>query len=122
MRTRRKVIDEIIRLSDECALSRNTEANWLEVFRFLMEDASWIRYSYFLRGLSQFELREIAALMWIGRGDAEVEDWDDLVEEAGRDPYLQGYIIDKSNLGQYLKDAIDKFTAAGINVGWIPTK
>lgn len=109
MRTRRQVIDELIGLSDELTPLGSGGLRFRDALCFSFGDASWERYSYFMKGLSERELQDITAMMWIGRGDADIEEFESLVEEAGLIPELLDYLSGKGrSLGPYLKQAIEK--------------
>ena len=65
----------------------------------------------FVAGLNVEEQTDLLALIWIGRGDYEPEEWDSALAEAeariaARDP---DYMIGDSALPEYLGDGLDAF-------------
>ena len=65
----------------------------------------------FIAGLNVEEQTDLLALIWLGRGDYDIADWDDALEEAeariaARDP---DYMIGDSALPQYLGDGLEAF-------------
>ena len=65
----------------------------------------------FIAGLNVEEQTDLLALIWLGRGDYDIGEWDDALEEAearlaARDP---DYMIGDSALPQYLGDGIEAF-------------
>ena len=65
----------------------------------------------FVAGLNVEEQTDLLALIWLGRGDYDIAEWDDALEEAeariaARDP---DYMIGDSSLPEYLGDGLDAF-------------
>ena len=65
----------------------------------------------FIAGLNVEEQTDLLALIWLGRGDYDIAEWDDALEEAeariaARDP---DYMIGDSALPQYLGDGLEAF-------------
>ena len=50
-------------------------------------------------------IKELCALMWLGRGEGNKEDWHSLVQHGDTSP---GYIISKTPLVRYLLDGLEK--------------
>lgn len=61
-------------------------------------------------GLSPREQAELVALMWIGRGDAEPEEWQDTLRLAHerREVPTSRYLLDHPLLADEWSDALDK--------------
>ena len=75
------------------------------------DDARWRETVEFIAGLNVDEQTDLLALIWLGRGDYELADWDIAVaaaEErlAARDP---DFMIGDSALPQYLGDGLEAF-------------
>jgi hypothetical protein len=53
---------------------------------------------------------ELVALMWLGRGDAEAEDWDDLLLQASEraETPTSHYLLDHPMVAEYLTEGLDK--------------
>jgi len=65
----------------------------------------------FVAGLNVEEQTDLLALIWLGRGDYDIAEWDDALEEAeariaARDP---DYMIGDASLPEYLGDGLDAF-------------
>ena len=65
----------------------------------------------FIAGLNVEEQTDLLALIWLGRGDYDISEWDDAVSEAeariaARDP---DYMIGDAALPEYLGDALEAF-------------
>jgi hypothetical protein len=65
----------------------------------------------FIAGLNVDEQTDLLALIWLGRGDYGIEEWDDALTEAeariaARDP---DYMIGDAALPEYLGDALEAF-------------
>ena len=72
--------------------------------------------SGFIRGLNVDEQVDLVALMWLGRGDGEVEEWDDLRARAAearaeyKAPRREAvqYLLGEPMLGDLLADGMDE--------------
>jgi hypothetical protein len=64
-----------------------------------------------IRGLNEDEQIDLVALAWLGRGDGEVDDWDDLQGEASRahNKRTAEYLLGIPVLGDLLEDALSQF-------------
>jgi hypothetical protein len=65
----------------------------------------------FIAGLNVEEQTDLLALIWLGRGDYDISEWDDAVAEAegriaARDP---DYMIGDAALPEYLGDGLEAF-------------
>lgn len=62
-----------------------------------------------IAGLSQSEQAELVALMWLGRGDAEPEEWDALVQQAkdSREVPTATYLLDHPLLAEHWLDGFE---------------
>jgi hypothetical protein len=65
----------------------------------------------FIQALDEDEQAELVALYWLGRGDSEVEDWDDSVAEAKerKETPTANYLMDDPLLADYLEDGLSEF-------------
>jgi hypothetical protein len=65
----------------------------------------------FINALSEDEKVDLVALMRLGRGDASLEEWSDLREEAGgqRDRHTARYLLGEPMLGDLLAQGLDEF-------------
>jgi len=72
-----------------------------------------------LRGLSPFEQAELVALMWVGREDAEIEEWDAAVDQAKerREIPTESYLLDHPLLAEYWLEGLTKLGYDGLVSG-----
>ena len=61
-----------------------------------------------IRGLNEDEQIDLVALTWLGRGDGELGDWDDIRGEASRahNRRTAQYLMRIPLLGDYLEEAL----------------
>ncbi len=61
-------------------------------------------------GLNQSQQAELVALLWIGRGDAEPEEWAEMLKlaEERREVPTSQYLLDHPLVADYWADALDK--------------
>ena len=67
--------------------------------------------SGFIRGLNVDEQIDLVALMWLGRGDGDLDGWHDLRAEASRahNNRTASYLIGTPMLADYLEEALSQF-------------
>ncbi len=67
--------------------------------------------SGFIRGLNIDEQTDLVALMWLGRGDGDLDNWRDLRAEAARahNNRTASYLIGTPMLADYLEEALSQF-------------
>ncbi len=67
--------------------------------------------SGFIRGLNVDEQVDLVALMWLGRGDGDLDTWHDLRAEASRahNNRTASYLIGTPMLADYLEEALSQF-------------
>ena len=75
------------------------------------QDARRSQTVEFIAGLNVEEQADLLALIWLGRGDYDIEEWDEALTEAeariaARDP---DYMIGDAALPEYLGDGIEAF-------------
>jgi len=65
----------------------------------------------FIRGLNVDEQIDLVALMWLGRGDGDLDNWRDLRSEASRahNNRTASYLIGTPMLADYLEEALSQF-------------
>jgi hypothetical protein len=63
-----------------------------------------------IRGLNDRQQAELVALVWLGRGDAEPEDWEATVELARerRNTPVARYLLAEPLVAEYLVEGLDK--------------
>jgi Protein of unknown function (DUF3775) len=64
-----------------------------------------------IRGLNDDEQIDLVALAWLGRGDGELDDWDDIRAEATRahNKRTAEYLLGMPLLGDLLEEALTQF-------------
>ncbi|QHO75594.1 hypothetical protein ACH79_26120 [Bradyrhizobium sp. CCBAU 051011] len=64
-----------------------------------------------IRGLNEDEQIDLVALAWLGRGDGDLADWDDLRAEAARahNKRTAEYLLGMPTLGDDLEEALAQF-------------
>lgn len=82
-----------------------------EVLEDYADDPTYEELTSFLGSLNQDELAQIQALMWIGRGDYDKEEWDDVLAEAqSLDPKrTPAYLLGTPLLADYLEEGLSAF-------------
>jgi hypothetical protein len=67
--------------------------------------------SGFIRGLNVDEQIDLVALLWLGRGDGDLDNWRDLRSEASRahNNRTTSYLLGTPMLADYLEEALTQF-------------
>jgi ferredoxin-NADP reductase len=67
--------------------------------------------SGFIQNLNVDEQIDLVALMWLGRGDGDLDNWRDLHSEASRahNNRTASYLIETPMLADYLEEALSQF-------------
>ncbi|MGJ4931255.1 DUF3775 domain-containing protein [Bradyrhizobium sp. HKCCYLS2038] len=65
----------------------------------------------FIKGLNVDEQIDLVALMWLGRGDGSLENWDELRAQAAQshNNRTATYLTETPMLGDYLEEALSEF-------------
>ncbi|MPZ35452.1 MAG: DUF3775 domain-containing protein [Rhodospirillales bacterium] len=65
----------------------------------------------FINALSDEEQADLVALLWLGRGDGTLEDWDDLRDEAQRqhNDRTAAYLLGEPLLSDHLEEGLSQF-------------
>ncbi len=65
----------------------------------------------FIQGLNVDEQIDLVALMWLGRSDGGLENWDELRAQAAQahNNRTAAYLIETPMLGDYLEEALSEF-------------
>ena len=77
----------------------------------LSKDTDRSELSGFIRGLNVDEQIDLVALVWLGRGDGDLDNWHDLRAEAARahNNRTASYLIGTPMLADYLEEALSLF-------------
>ena len=67
--------------------------------------------SGFIQDLNVDEQIDLVAMMWLGRGDGDLDNWNDLRSEASRahNNRTASYLIETPMLADYLEEALSQF-------------
>ena len=92
--------------------SNPSDDSMVEVLESHADDPTYQELQEFIDGLTEDEQIDLVALTWLGRGDGDVGDWDDLRREASRahNDRTAAYLLAKPMLSDHL---IDGLTALG---------
>lgn len=65
----------------------------------------------FIHDLNEDEQIDLVALTWLGRGDGDIENWDELRAESARahNKRTAAYLLGKPMLADHLEEALSKF-------------
>lgn len=63
--------------------SNETDDGFREVLEDYADDPVAIEIRQFIEGMDEDELSSLVALMWVGRGDFSLDEWNDALAEAG---------------------------------------
>jgi Protein of unknown function (DUF3775) len=75
------------------------------------DDPTYEELKSFLAAQSDDEIRQLLALTWIGRGDYDADDWDDVLSEVQdvREKHTIDYLLGTPLLADYLEEALSQF-------------
>jgi len=81
-----------------------------ETLQDLPDDLSREEVVEEIEGLSEAKQAELVALMWIGRGDAEPEEWTDMLQMAveRREVPTEQYLLDHPLVAEFLAEGLDR--------------
>jgi hypothetical protein len=95
-------------VTDEGSSSNATDDGNLSVLEDHGDDPTYTELRMFINALTEDEQVDLVALTWLGRGDGEVSDWDDLREEAARlhNNRTAQYLLGKPMLPDHLEEGL----------------
>jgi hypothetical protein len=69
-----------------------------------------------IRGLDSRQRAELVALMWLGRGDGEPEEWNELVKQAleRREVPTEVYLLDHPLLAEHWLEGMERLGLGGL--------
>lgn len=82
----------------------------LSVLEDHADDPVWSELVALIRGLNEDEQIDLVALTWLGRGDGDLDDWQDLRAEAARahNKRTAEYLLGIPLLGDYLEESLSE--------------
>ena len=103
--------------SDPDSGSNATDDDALDVLEDNGNDPVNAELTSFIRALNEDEQLDLVALMWLGRGDGGIEEWDELraraVEARGEYSHARAetarYLLGEPMLGDLLADGLEEF-------------
>ena len=89
--------------------SNMSDDGFREILEDYADDPVVVEMRQFLSDLNVEEYRNLLALMWLGRGDYDVEEWEEALEEAEglRNERGPDYVIGTPLLGDLLEDGLN---------------
>ena len=98
-------------VTDPDSGSNASDDAMLSVLEDHSDDQTQTELRAIIRGLNEDEQIDLVALAWLGRGDGELEDWDELRSEATRahNRRTAEYLLGMPLLGDQLEEALSQF-------------
>jgi len=102
-------------VTDEGSGSNASDDAMLAVLEDHGDDPTYTELRMFINALTEDEQVDLVALTWLGRGDGEVSDWDDLREEASRlhNNRTAQYLLGKPMLADHLEEGMAQLGYSG---------
>ncbi len=98
-------------VTDEDSGSNAFDEGMTSVLEAHSDDPTYRELKAFISALNEDEQIDLVALTWLGRGDASIEEWDELRSEAARahNKRTASYLLAKPLLPDHLEDALEQF-------------
>jgi hypothetical protein len=98
-------------VSDPDSGSNAADDMMLDVLEDHADDPTFQELTSFINALNEDEQIDLVALMWLGRGDGTLSEWDDLREEADRlhNKHTAAYLLARPMLGDHLEEGLSMF-------------
>lgn len=98
-------------VTDPGTSSNASDDAMLSVLEDHRDDPVQSELTAIIRGLNEDEQIDLVALAWLGRGDGDLADWDDLRAEAARahNRRTAEYLLGMPTLGDDLEEALGQF-------------
>lgn len=97
--------------SDPDSGSNAADDMMLDVLEDHADDPTEQELKAFIGALNEEEQTDLVALAWLGRGDGEIDEWNELREEAARlhNNRTAAYLLGKPMLGDLLEEGLAQF-------------
>ena len=97
--------------TDEESGSNAADDDMIDVLEDTSDDPVVREITGFINALTEDEQTDLVALMRLGRGDGDIDEWDDLRSEAAgqRDRHTARYLLGEPMLGDLLAEGLDAF-------------
>ena len=98
-------------VTDPDSGSNATDDGTASVLEAHADDLTQKELVAFINALSDEEQTDLVALLWLGRGDGTMEDWDDLRDEAQRqhNDRTAAYLLGEPLLSDHLEEGLSQF-------------
>lgn len=98
-------------ISDPDSGSNSADDMMLDVLEDHADDPTEQELTAFISALNEDEQADLVALAWLGRGDGEFSEWNELREEAARlhNDRTAAYLLGKPMLGDHLQEGLAQF-------------
>jgi uncharacterized protein DUF3775 len=98
-------------VTDPGSSSNASDDAMLSVLEDHSDDPVRTELTAIIRGLNEDEQIDLVALAWLGRGDGELDDWDDIRAEASRahNRRTAEYLLGIPLLGDLLEEGLAQF-------------
>jgi Protein of unknown function (DUF3775) len=98
-------------VADPDSGSNPTDDGVVSVLEDQPDDPVYEELTAFIAGLDEDEQIDLIALTWLGRGDASVEEWNDLRSEAARrrNERTAAYLLGLPLLSEHLQEGLSQF-------------
>jgi hypothetical protein len=98
-------------VADPDSGSNPTDDGVVSVLEDQPDDPVYDELMAFIAGLDEDEQIDLIALTWLGRGDASIEEWDDLRSEAARtrNERTAAYLLGLPLLPEHLQEGLSQF-------------
>lgn len=100
--------------SDPDSGSNPSDDSMIDVLESHADDPTYQELQEFIDALSDDEQIDLVALTWLGRGDGDIGDWEELRQEATRshNERTAAYLLAKPMLSDHLIDGLSAFGAS----------
>jgi hypothetical protein len=98
-------------VTDPDPASNATDDAMVSVLEDHSDDPTAQELRSFINALTEDEQVDLVALTWLGRGDAPIDDWDQLRSEAERlhNARTAAYLLSKPMLADHLEEGLSQF-------------
>jgi len=98
-------------VTDPDPASNASDDSMMSVLEDHRDDPTLQEITSFINAMTEDEQIDLVALTWLGRGDAELSDWDQLRAEASRlhNARTAAYLLGKPMLADHLEEGLSQF-------------
>jgi Protein of unknown function (DUF3775) len=98
-------------VADPDSGSNPADDKMVDVLEDQADDPVYEELAAFIGALDEDERADLVALTWLGRGDAGIEEWDDLRSEAlrARNERTAAYLLGLPLLSEHLEEGLSQF-------------